>query len=114
MFVATKAKGEHVALVTHEKDRELGTLVPDFALRIEDVRDERDPKWGRQVMHVDRGELKARAPTGDAKLSKALASVRECIKSHPGGRAMRRFASFLAARWRPSGQPSARCELRGR
>jgi hypothetical protein len=43
-----------------------------------------DPKWGLRVIHVDRAELNANAPTGDAKLAKAIDAVRECVRSRPG------------------------------
>ncbi len=84
MFVQSKKKGEALSLVTHEKDRALGQAVADFGLRIDDVQADGDPKWGLVVCHIDRAELTAAKPTGDARLAKAVEAVRECIRSHPG------------------------------
>jgi Bifunctional DNA primase/polymerase, N-terminal/AAA domain len=49
VFVATGEKGLPV-LVTHEKDRELGKTVADFALRIVDVEERGDPQAGIGVL----------------------------------------------------------------
>jgi hypothetical protein len=87
MFVMTKAKGDPVALVTHEKDRELGEAVPDFGLRIEDVAggaEGQDPKWGLRVVHVDREETRQKAETGDKAFLKAMEAALACIKDNPG------------------------------
>jgi hypothetical protein len=55
-FVMTKAKGDEVALVSHEKDRALGEEVPDFGIRIADVTGENGhPKWGLDVSYVECG-----------------------------------------------------------
>jgi hypothetical protein len=84
LFVMTKKKGDPVTLVTHEKDRELGEPAADFGLRIEDVPDERDPKWGLRVAHVDREQITKTPDTGDAQFAKALETVTHCIRDNPG------------------------------
>jgi RecA-family ATPase len=84
LFVMTKRKGDLVTLVTHEKDRELGVPAADFGLRIDDVSDEHDPKWGLRVAHVDREQLGSTKDTGDAKFMKAVDAVRQCIRDNPG------------------------------
>ena len=60
VFVMTAEKGQP-AVVSHEKDRELGTTVPDFGLRIEDVAIDGNAKAGLRVVHMDRAELEASA-----------------------------------------------------
>jgi hypothetical protein len=63
VFVLTAEKGEPT-FVTHEKDRDLGMLVADFGLRIEDVpTDDGNPKGGLRVVHLDREQLKPTAST---------------------------------------------------
>jgi Mn-dependent DtxR family transcriptional regulator len=84
LFVMTKKKGDPVALVTHEKDRELGEPAADFGLRIDDVADERDPKWGLRVSHVDCEQMGAAKETHDGRFLKALAAARDCIRDNPG------------------------------
>lgn len=86
MFVLTKKKGEAFALVTHEKDRELGDTVADFGLSIEDVAggsDGQDPKWGLRVVHVDREQFKE-SDSSKAKFTKVVQAVRDCIRDNPG------------------------------
>lgn len=84
MFVMTKAKGDAVTLVTHEKDRELGMAVADFGLRIDDVpTDDGNPKGALRVVHVDRDEMKGKEDDG-AKFAKVVSTVLECIRKNPG------------------------------
>jgi hypothetical protein len=83
VFVITAKKGEP-ALVSHEKDRELGMTVADFGLSIEDVpTDDGNPKGGLRVAHLDREQLR---PASDpaAKFARAVVTVRECVQKHPG------------------------------
>lgn len=84
LFVMTRAKGDDCAVVTHEKDRELGEPLADFGLRIEDVASEDEPKWGLRVAHVDREEMKPKADGADAAFKRAAAAVVECIGANPG------------------------------
>ncbi|MDP9037369.1 MAG: AAA family ATPase [Myxococcota bacterium] len=86
LFVMTKKKGEAVALVTHEKDRELGEPVADFGLRIDDVpTDDGDLKGGLRVVHVDRDQVKGKArDDSEAKFSRVAESIRQCVASNPG------------------------------
>jgi hypothetical protein len=61
------AKKEEPAHVSHEKDRELGSTVADFGLRIEDVpTDDGNPKGGLRVVHLDREPLRPSSTRGSA------------------------------------------------
>jgi hypothetical protein len=85
-FVMTKAKGEPVALVTHEKDRELGLAVADFGLCIEDVpTDDGNMKGGLRVVHLDREQMTGKGPdAGSALLTRAIEAARACVRENPG------------------------------
>jgi hypothetical protein len=83
VFILTGKKGEP-AYVTHEKDRELGTEVADFGLRIENVpTDDGNPMGGLRVVHLDREQMR---PKGDdaARFAKVVAAVLECVRGKPG------------------------------
>jgi hypothetical protein len=84
MLVMTKAKGDPWALVTHEKDRELGMTVSDFGLRILDIPSEGDPKWGLRVEHVDRDQMKDGGESASAAFAKVKEKVLHCIRDNPG------------------------------
>jgi hypothetical protein len=85
LFVMTKKKGDAVALVSHEKDREIGSPVDDFGLRIDDVTtDDGDPKGGLRVVHVDREQMKQTGDGSAAKYAKVKAAVIECVRENPG------------------------------
>ena len=87
MLVMSKKKGDAVALVTHEKDRELGHEAEDFGLRIDDVpggQNGEDPKWGLRVVHVDREQMKSKADTGDADFARTMDRVTKCVGDNPG------------------------------
>ena len=64
VFMLAAGKGEPTR-VSHEKDRFCGVLVPDFAVRFEDVEVDGDPRAGFRVVHLDQAELEAR-PSGAA------------------------------------------------
>lgn len=68
VFIGTGTKGEPV-LVTHEKDRELGKTVADFAIRIVDVEERGDPQAGIGVLveGVDLSELGSQSAKRAAK-----------------------------------------------
>jgi hypothetical protein len=83
VFVMTASKGKPT-FVTHEKDRELGMLVADFGLRIEDVMtDDGNPKGGLRVVHLDREQMHGEGD-GGSKLASAVEAVRKCIEENPG------------------------------
>jgi hypothetical protein len=88
MLVMSKKKGEPVALVTHEKDRELGQEVADFGLRIEDVSERADgsgdPKWGLRVVHVDREQMKLAPDPAKIKFERAKQTVLQALEQSPG------------------------------
>jgi len=67
VFVATADKGE-ATYVSHEKDRELGNIVPDFGLRIEDVEVDGDRKGGIRVVHLEAQEVKPSKETLEAEV----------------------------------------------
>jgi len=85
VFVMTAEKGEP-AFVTHEKDRELGLLVADFGLRIEDVAtDDGNMRGGLRVVHMDREQVK---PTqektdGSAKFDALKRAILEVVRQEP-------------------------------
>jgi hypothetical protein len=80
VFVLSAEKGEHT-FVTHEKDRELGMLVADFDLRIEDVpTGDGNPRGGLRVVHMDREQLTTPEATSiplraDSKFEKLKADI---------------------------------------
>ncbi len=82
VFVATSEKGAAV-YVSHEKDRELGSTVQDFGLRIEDVEIDGNPKAGLRVVHLEASQAK---PTRDldAEMKAGIDMVRDCIRKNPG------------------------------
>ena len=82
VFIATGEKGAAV-YVSHEKDRELGSTVPDFGLRIEDVEIDGNPKAGLRVVHLEASQAKP-ARDLDAEMAAGIALVRECIRKNPG------------------------------
>ena len=85
-FVMTADKGDP-ALVSHEKDRELGLLVADFGLRIEDVvTDDGNPKGGLRVVHLDREQVKPIAPAkpeGVAKFDAIKKGILDVVRATP-------------------------------
>jgi hypothetical protein len=84
VFVVTAKKGEP-ALVSHEKDRELGATVADFGLRIDDVTtDDGNPKGGLRVVHLDREQMKGSRGEPEARFARAMEEVRECVRGNPG------------------------------
>lgn len=91
VWILSAKKGEPT-VVTHEKDRELGYLVDDFGLRIEDVPlDEERPRGGLRVVHLDREQLRAPQKSAeelaDAEQKAWLATigrVRDAIKKNAG------------------------------
>lgn len=76
MLVLTKAKGDELVLVSHEKDRELGYTVPDFGLQLEDVANGSQPKWGLKLTVAD--DVTPPVPPD------VLSEVLEFIRKHPG------------------------------
>jgi len=79
LFVMTKIKGDRQALVTHEKDRELGYLVDDFGLTIEDIHtDDGNPKGALRVTVA-----KVQNAAEEA-VQKTLLAVREYVFRMPG------------------------------
>lgn len=94
VWVMSAKKGEPT-MVTHEKDRELGYLVEDFGLRIEDVetgdQDHPQPRGGLRVVHLDREQLRAPQRTDDEvseaqqkEWLKTVSQVKDAIKKNPG------------------------------
>jgi hypothetical protein len=81
VFVMTAEKGEPIR-VTHEKDRELGLLVTDFGLRIEDVPIDGNPKGGLRVAHLDKQQM---APATDPArgLERLVGRVVEVVARNP-------------------------------
>jgi len=82
-YVMTKGKGDPYALVSHEKDRELGYELPNFGLRIDDVPDGGgDLRWGARIVKVD---IDAKSGVmDDAVFKSQMESVRDFIGKHPG------------------------------
>lgn len=74
VYVMTAAKGEPVR-VSHEKDRELGSLLDDFGLRVEDVAIDGDPRAGLRVVHLEPEQINA-APQGPTGAAQARACER--------------------------------------
>ncbi len=79
VFVLTAGKGEPIR-VSHEKDRELGALLPDFGLRIDDVPVGEDRKGGLQVTHMDSEQMSQGKPNAIAAL---IARVLTIVKGNP-------------------------------
>jgi hypothetical protein len=74
VFVLTAGKGEPVR-VSHEKDRELGSLLDDFGMQVEDVEIDGDRRGGLRVVHLEAAQINA-APTGAAPRAQSQARDR--------------------------------------
>jgi hypothetical protein len=84
VFVATGEKGSPI-LVTHEKDRELGKTIPDFALRIVDVEERGDPQAGLGVLTLDATEKLQQAaepPAARKAAAREAAKLQESERKH--------------------------------
>ncbi len=76
VFVLTAGKGEPIR-VSHEKDRELGHVLDDFGMRVEDVEINGDPRAGLRVTHLE-GEQLASGDAEAALRRESLETKRAC------------------------------------
>jgi 5S rRNA maturation endonuclease (ribonuclease M5) len=76
MFVLSNRKGDSATRVSHQKDRELGALIPDFGLRFEDIREGDDPKHGLRVVAAPLGPRSSGSELRDL--------IIECVRKTPG------------------------------
>jgi hypothetical protein len=98
-FVFAGEEGKSMTHVEHKKERVHGHTVAPFALRFDDMADERDPRWGLRVVHVDRAEWGAKS---DARASVEFAelaeNVRRHIEAHPGAPGADNIAAKMGRR----------------
>lgn len=87
VLVLSAKKGEWTK-ATHEKDRELGFLVEDFGLAIEDVpTDDGNPRGGLRVRHLCWEEFQQKQRKEEeqkATFEKTKIAIVDVVKEHPG------------------------------
>jgi hypothetical protein len=104
IFILSAEKNAPI-LVEHERTP-IGTKLPNFGLRIEDVEKDGDPRWGLAVRHLEPEQLAqldadASAKRTKAETNRAVSAVRSALErvggTFKGSRADLRAASGIGA-----------------